>query len=107
MRTTNQQEQERQDQSVYELQSLKNAVFDMQKSLRSIIDEINSSNKQHGNQSSFESKNGNRQNRQKEQQTSFKRKCWTCGSEKDKDTCVQQISKNKKDKISQFMNYNH
>ena len=82
MRTTNQQEQERQDQSVYELQSLKNAVFNMQKSLRSIIDERNSSNKQHGNQSSFESQNRNRQNRQKEQQTSFKRKCWTCGSEK-------------------------
>ena len=46
MRTTNQQEHERQDQSVYELQSLKNAVFNMQKSLRSIIDERNSSNKQ-------------------------------------------------------------
>ena len=100
-RTTNQQEQERQDQSVYELQSLKNAVFNMQKSLRSIIDERNSSNKQHGNQSSFESQNRNRQNRQKEQQTSYKRKCWTCGSEKHlRRTCPERQEK----KINQETN---
>ena len=40
MRTTNQQEQERQDQSVYELQSLKNAVFNMQKKSLSLMREI-------------------------------------------------------------------
>ena len=38
--------------------------------------------------------NSNRQNRQKEQQTSFKRKCWTCGSEKHlRRTCTERQEK--------------